>query len=332
MLLHSGEPDPMTPPHDRTLTGIFLMVVFCVLAPLLDASSKLATDTIPVGQITAARFVVQGACMLPLAMIMRLNWAVSPKMLAMIGLRAVSLMLSTYCFVAGVQVMPIADALAIVFVMPFILMILGKLVFGNAVGPRRIAASIVGFGGALLVIQPSLANYGLVALFPLGCACFFAVYELVTQAMADGIHPVTLQLHTSLAGCLVSVPLIWAFNGSGLVELDPVMPQGLAWVWLFGVGFWAAVSHLSMTIAAIRPRFDPRTAALSGNRASGDPGLPDLGRLSQSDDLGRNCSHRLVRSLHHPPRAVDSSPKARRPAGSAVRGNMTSILSASNRN
>ena len=249
MLLHSGEPDIMTTPHDRTLTGIFLMIAFCVLAPLLDASSKLATDTIPVGQITAARFVVQGACMLPLAMIMRLNWAVSPKMLAMIGLRAVSLMLSTYCFVAGVQVMPIADALAIVFVMPFILMILGKLVFGNAVGPRRIAASIVGFGGALLVIQPSLANYGLVALFPLGCACFFAVYELVTQAMADGIHPVTLQLHTSLAGCLVSVPLIWAFNGSGLVELDPVMPQGLAWVWLFGVGFWAAVSHLSMTIA-----------------------------------------------------------------------------------
>ena len=234
---------------DRTLHGIFLMVAFCVLAPLLDASSKLATDTIPVGQITAARFVVQGACMLPLALVLRLNWAVPPRMLTMIFLRALSLMLSTYFFVAGVQVMPIADALAIVFVMPFILMILGKLVFGNAVGPRRIAASVVGFGGALLVIQPSLANYGLVALFPLGCACFFAVYELVTQAMADGIHPVTLQLHTSLAGCLVSVPLIWAFDGSGLAELDPVMPQGLAWVWLFGVGFWAAVSHLSMTIA-----------------------------------------------------------------------------------
>ena len=27
------------------------------------------------------------------------------------------------------------------------------------------------------------------------------------------------------------------------------MPQGLAWLWLFGVGFWAAVSHMCMTMA-----------------------------------------------------------------------------------
>ena len=26
-------------------------------------------------------------------------------------------------------------------------------------------------------------------------------------------------------------------------------PQGLNWLWLFGVGFWAAISHMSMTYA-----------------------------------------------------------------------------------
>ncbi len=234
---------------DRTLLGVGLMLAFCVFAPLLDLASKLATQTIPVGQITAARFVVQAAFMLPVALAMRLDWRAPPRMLGMIGVRAVTLIASTYCFVAAVQVMPIADALAIVFVMPFIVMLLGKLVFANPVGPRRIMAALLGFGGALLVIQPSLANYGPVALFPLGCAGFFAVYELVTQAMADGIHPVTLQLHTSLAASLIAVPLIWLADGSGIGELDPVLPQGLAWLWLLGVGFWAAASHLCMTIA-----------------------------------------------------------------------------------
>ena len=38
-------------------------------------------------------------------------------------------------------------------------------------------------------------------------------------------------------------------QGSGIVTLDPVMPQGLAWVWLAGVGIWAAVSHICMTYA-----------------------------------------------------------------------------------
>ena len=235
--------------HNQTQRGVLLMLGFCILAPLLDASSKLAAETIPVGQITALRFVFQGACMLPVILLMRLSWAAERRDLGFLALRAIFLMLSTYCFVAAVQYMPIADAMAIVFVMPFILMFVGKMIFGNPIGPTRIMASVVGFGGALLVIQPSLDTYGLVALFPLGCAVTFSFYELITQAMSNRVHPVTMQLHTSIAGMIITLPLMWLFDGSGIAELDPVTPDALNWLWLFGVGFWAAISHLSMTVA-----------------------------------------------------------------------------------
>ncbi len=231
------------------VTGMLLMVVFCITAPLLDASSKLATAAIPVGQIVTARFVVQGLCMLPVLIAMNLSWAAHRRDLALLLFRALCLIASTYCFVASVKVMPIANAIAIVFVMPFILMFLGKYIFGNPVGPRRIAASVVGFIGALFIIQPSLASYGLVALFPLGCALAFSFYEIATQAMSNRVHPVTMQLHTSIAGAAICLPLLWAFDGSGIAELDPVHPDALNLLWLFGVGFWAAVSHLSMTVA-----------------------------------------------------------------------------------
>ena len=235
--------------QNRTLFGMGLMLAFCVLAPLLDACAKLATGTIPVGQITTARFVVQAALMIPIAMMMRLDWRVSRRTLSLLLLRAVLLIVSTYFFVAATSVMPIADALAIVFVEPFILLLLGHLIFGNPVGPRRIAASVVGFMGALLVIQPSIANYGLVALLPLGTALLFALYMLVTQAVAVSLHPVMQQLHTSLIGAAICVPALILADGSGLPALDPVMPQGAAWIWLFGVGFWAAASHMCMTVA-----------------------------------------------------------------------------------
>lgn len=235
--------------HDRTQTGILLMLGFCLLSPLQDAFSKLATEETPVGQIAAARFLVQGALMLPLALLMRLHLVPDRGDLPMILARALVLLMSTYCFVAGVKVMPIADALAIVFVMPFILMLLGKLFFGNPVGPRRIIASLVGFGGALLVIQPSLSNYGLAALFPLGTAILFALYSVMTQAMSGRLHPVTMQVHNSLAGVLIALPVIWLAEGSGIVELDPVMPQNWGWLWLIGTGFFAATGHLCMTFA-----------------------------------------------------------------------------------
>lgn len=235
---------------DRVLPGILLMLAFCALAPLLDVCSKLAAEGgIPVGQITAARFVVQCGLMLPVAWVMGLTLRLAGRALALVTLRAALLVFSTFSFVSGIAVMPLADALAIAFVEPFILLILGYFLFGDQVGPRRIAACVVGFGGALLVIQPSLQAFGLIALWPLGTAFSFAFYMLVTRRVSTMMHPVAMQLHTSWTGLLICLPILLAMNDGPIRDLDSVMPQGWQWLWLFGVGFWAAVSHMCMTQA-----------------------------------------------------------------------------------
>ena len=174
----------MTRQPDRILPGVILMLAFCMLAPLLDVASKLASATIPVAQIVTARFAVQGALMLPVVMALGLTLRLPLRALAHISLRALFLIFSTFSFVAAISVMPVADALAIAFVEPFILLILGRFLFKDEVGPRRIAASAVGFLGALLVIQPSLVTFGAVALWPLGTAFFFAFYMLSTRAVS----------------------------------------------------------------------------------------------------------------------------------------------------
>ena len=235
---------------ETTLRGILLMLLFCLIAPLLDVSAKLAAEGgIPVGQITTARFLLQGAFTLPAVLLMGLTLHFTPRAFRFIALRALFLVLSTYSFISGIAVMPVADALAIVFVEPFILLILGSLIFGDQVGPRRIAACAVGFFGAMFVIQPSLATFGLVALWPLGTAFFFAFYMLITRAMSSFMHPVTMQFHTAWAGFLICLPVLSLAQGTGRPTLAPIWPSGLNWLWLVGVGFWASVSHMAMTYA-----------------------------------------------------------------------------------
>lgn len=234
---------------DRILAGVALMLGFCIFAPMLDVAAKISSDSVPVGQITAARFIVQCALMVPVVWLMRLSLRVPRAQWPALLARATLLLASTFCFIAAISVMPLADALAIVFVAPFIVLLVGKFYLSEDVGPRRVAAALVGFVGVLFVIQPSFAAFGAVALFPLGTAVGFAFYILVTRGLSRTVHPVSLQFHTGLIASFLCLPPLVLAQGSGSALLDPVVPKGIAWLSLFAVGFFAAVSHMMITYA-----------------------------------------------------------------------------------
>ena len=238
-----------TQSNDRILRGVVMMIAFCLAAPLIDIASKLAVQTVPVSTVTLARFLVQGVLMVPVMLVMRAQLALNRRAAKLLVWRALVSILSTYCFVAAVRVMPVADALAIAFVEPFIILLIGKLVLREQVGPRRLGAALVGFGGALLVIQPGFVQFGWVVLFPLGTALAFALYILITRHLGHQMDPEPMQFHTAWIAAALLVPLLWLADGSGIAGLDPAWPQATAWVWTFGVGLAATVSHLFISYA-----------------------------------------------------------------------------------
>ena len=234
---------------DRVLAGVALMLGFCLTAPLLDVAAKLASATVSIGQITAARFVVQCILMAPFIWIMRLSLRVPQGQLMTLIARSMLLLFATFCFIAAIRVMPLADALAIVFVAPFIVLLVGKFYLGEDVGPRRVSAALVGFVGVLFVIQPSFAAFGVIAIIPLGTAVAFAFYILLTRRLSRRIHPVVLQFHTGLIAGL-SCMLVLLFAAGFKSDLfGAVWPSNIAWIWLLGAGFFATVSHMMMTYA-----------------------------------------------------------------------------------
>lgn len=311
-------------PNDRILPGVTLMIGFCVFAPLIDVASKLAAAEVSVGVIALGRFVVQAALMLPVVLWLGLSLRLTPLALRLTTLRAVMLILSTYCFVAAVKVMPIADALAIAFVEPFVILLIGRLVFGEQVGPRRLIACAVGFGGSLMVIQPSFAVFGPVALFPLGTAVSFALYMLVTRRLSREVHPVAMQFHTALVAGVLCLPLLALGTYAGEPSLDFAPPVGIFWLWVFCVGLASSVSHMAMTYAL---KFAPSstlaplhyleivTATLFGYAVFGDfPGGLTWAGIGVIVGSGLYVIHRerqLVRQarLDHPtPVAAPQSP------------------------
>ena len=179
--------------------GVMLMIGFCICAPLLDVCAKLASETIPVGQVTTARFFFQAIIMLPIMWAMGFSFGFPMRLMRNLAFRALMLILSTYCFVAAIAVMPIADALAIAFIEPFILLVVGKYVFSESVGYRRLIACTVGFIGILLVIQPSFAVLWLGRTIPAWDGlCFFAFLHVCDTHLiarhACGANAVSFQL------------------------------------------------------------------------------------------------------------------------------------------
>ena len=233
----------------RTGMGIGLMVAFALFAPIMDALAKLIGDSAAVGQIAATRFVAQSILLFPLTIIF--GWLHKPDLREW-GLhfaRAALLLIATGFFFSALRYMPMADTISIFFVGPFFVLLLGRMFLGERVNPKGYFACAVGFTGALFIIQPSFANVGTAALFPLVTAVTFATYLVLTRNMAVRMHPITMQVYTGFAALALAVPILWAFNGSGFHPLDPVWPQGDVLLLLLGLGVVATISHVMISFS-----------------------------------------------------------------------------------
>ncbi len=234
---------------DKNILGIGLMLGFCLIAPVLDVFAKLASEEIPIAQITTIRFVGQAIFMFLVIIIFKRPIEVPLKLFLSLFYRAIFLITATYCFFFAIKTMPIADAVAIVFIEPFILLLIGKFFLKESVGLRRLTACTIGFVGVILVIKPSFMSFGFIALFPLGTAISFALYILSTRRLSQYLDPIIIQSYTALLGTLICLPILFVGDLKNIPQLETVLPEDIFWIWLLGVAVFGTISHLFITYA-----------------------------------------------------------------------------------
>jgi drug/metabolite transporter (DMT)-like permease len=230
---------------DRPFLGVMLMLAFCVLAPLGDSIAKLLGGTVAISVLILVRFGVQAAILLPIVL-WRGDGIGLPKGLLIWTLaRTILHMLGIGFMFTALRYLPLADALAIAFVMPFVVLLLGHFVMGEHVGLHRMAACAVGFGGTLLVIQPNFVDVGYPALLPLGVAVTFALFMLVSRKVVRALDPIKLQMISGLqaSALLLAALVVMPFARAGIsFDLD-VTVMGL----LATLGVLGTLAHLFMT-------------------------------------------------------------------------------------
>jgi len=233
--------------QDRPLLGILLMLGFCVLAPVGDSIAKYLGDSIPLLQLLLVRFGFQALLLVPLFLALRARLAVSARVLWLTFVRTILHIIGIGAMFTSLRYLPLADAVAIAFVMPFIMLLLGKTFLNEEVGARRLSACLVGFIGTLLVVQPSFADVGAPALLPLLVAVVFSLFMLVTRQIAKEVDPIALQ---GLSGgmalpVLALLWLLWPFDRASIAAI--VVPTAFEVGLLLLIGLVGTLAHLLMT-------------------------------------------------------------------------------------
>ncbi|MCK7612194.1 DMT family transporter [Roseibium sediminicola] len=152
-----------------------------------------------------------------------LGWHLLRGGLAVVGIQL---------WVAGLSLVQIWQAIALVMTSPFFVIIGAKLFFGERVGPVRWLATIAGFAGGMVILEPWTEAFSWAALLPVGAAAFWAGTSLVTKKLtateeADSITvyllllltPVNALLALGDGGIMPSGPALWLLAGAAVLTV-----------------------------------------------------------------------------------------------------------------
>lgn len=228
------------------LKGIILQLSALMIFVVMDTALKLMTAEFDVLQIIWARFFFSS---LAVAIALRVAIGRLPWRSHAPGLQALRSLLLCGCsvmFTVALAHIPLADATAVGFASPLITVALAALLLRERVGPRRWLGVGIGLVGVMVALRPPFltgAPLHWAYLLPLGTACMFGFYQILTRRLASLDDSRVTIFHTGLAAALatsVAQPFVF------------VAPTGGEWAVLIGIGVLGAISHGLLVLAYAR--------------------------------------------------------------------------------
>ena len=168
------------------IRSIALMVIASGLLTVQDAMVKWIAQSYPVGQVMTLRGIFVIAIVVFWAMARRRTNQLRVSNWRLQLTRGTLMAISTFLFVTGLTLMPIADAIAIAFAGPVIATALAALLLGESIRWRRWTAIAMGFTGVVVMLRPTPDLIRLVAVVPLLAALVGAFRDIVTRKMGTG--------------------------------------------------------------------------------------------------------------------------------------------------
>jgi len=199
--------------------GVALYLAAWLIVPLMDVSAKaLGQAGYAIVEVVWARFMFNAVLVLPVLFVRqpevfrRGDILLRPQKPSWQIIRVFTLLGATALFFSALKTLPLAEALAIYFVYPFMVTALAALMLGEKVGVRRWSAVGVGFLGTLIIIRPGFEALPAGTWYLLGGALCFAVYNIYTRKLTAIAGTGEILGFQSLCGTLIMtavVPFFW---------------------------------------------------------------------------------------------------------------------------
>jgi len=130
--------------------------------------------------------------------------------------------------------LPLQDVTGLMFTSPLFTVLFIAIFLGERPGPRRWAALIVGFIGAMIIIRPGFQELTLAALGVLGTSCAYAIINVSTKTLSKSDSSNKIIYYDFLMMTALSIiPAIWYWN-----EI-----RGDHLVWIIAVGIFSALAR-----------------------------------------------------------------------------------------
>lgn len=201
-------------PHANVPLSAILLISASVLSfTILDAIVKSLGQRYPVPVLVWARYGIQALAMMLWLLPQMGSALVRTQRLWLQLARGAILPLSSLCFFSALRYLPLAEATAINYTTPVLVMILAAVFLGERMTRSRIALVIAGIAGMFIIVRPGSEVFQGAALFGFAAAMFYAVYQILTRKLASEDPRVTLFYPAIVGTVLISAAMPWYVGG-----------------------------------------------------------------------------------------------------------------------
>ncbi|MGR3492964.1 MAG: DMT family transporter [Shimia sp.] len=236
------------------LRGAALMTLAMLGFAIEDAFIKALAADWPTGQIIAALGLASTPVFAAFCKTRGIPLLTRDALRPAVLLRNASEVFGTLSFVTALTLVPLALASAILQAAPLLVTLGAALFLGQAVGPRRWAAILVGLLGVLIILRPGLEGFDINALFAVAGVIGLAARDVATRAIPANV-PSPYLATLAVALLIPSGLLLMAIQGTppGALSIDTL--RLFAGAFLTGLVAYAAIVSASRIgdVAAVTP-------------------------------------------------------------------------------
>ena len=207
-------------PQNANLRSIVLMIAAMGCFTFADMLLKIASQSLPVGQVMimlgAGSTLVFGVLMAARREPVRL----SPLRQKAVMLRNVGDVFASMSMCLALAYVPLSTIGAVIQTVPLMITAAAAMFLGEHVGIRRISAILVGFSGVLFILQPGSGDFDNMVFLALFAAIGMTVRDIGTKLIATEVSTLLLSLYASVLFIFSGSLLLSVTGGARIPDAD----------------------------------------------------------------------------------------------------------------